>query len=157
LLSDRQRCLSFSRKLTETVEAWVDAACADGAERGVAKTRMASAREVLEASAERAAAASRAVQNVEKNRTAAGKSGRRGRPPDELADHIVVFAANIYERRTGTTAYREISRDNKKPRGGFHNFLTRVFAALGLTSSPDSSNMRLQAKLREMRKSGSGR
>jgi hypothetical protein len=161
-----------------TFEAWMDAACADGAEREAAKQewlqpgklleaarsegleREAAKQEwlqlgkLLEASAERATRAAQAAQCVEKNRAAGGKSGR---PPHELADHIVVVAANIYERRTGITAYREISRNSGKPRGAFHDFLTRVFQALDLESSADACNMRLQAKLREMEKSGSAR
>src|SRR5262249_45995088 len=138
-------------------EAWVHPAWSKGLEREAAKQEWLQLRNLLEASAERATRAAQSAQSVEKNRAAGGKNGRRGRPPDELADHIVVVAANIYERRTGITAYREISRYSGKPRGAFHDFLTRVFQALDLESSADACNMRLQAKLREMEKSGSAR
>jgi hypothetical protein len=140
-----------------TFEAWVHPAWSEGLEREAAKQEWLQLRNLLEASAERATRAAQAAQSVEKNRAGGGKSGRRGRPLDELADHIVVVAANIYERRTRITAYREISRDNGKPLGAFHDFLTRVFQALDLESSADAGNMRLQAKLREMEKSGSAR
>jgi hypothetical protein len=135
-----------------TFEAWVHPAWSEGLEREAAKQEWLQLRNLLEASAERATRAAQAAQSVEKNRI-----GRRGRPPDELADHLVVFAANIYERRTGLTAYREISRYSGRPGGAFHDFLTRVFQALDLESSADACNMRLQAELREVEKSGSAR
>src|SRR5262249_55187653 len=135
-----------------TFEAWAHPACADGAEREAAKQEWLQLGKLLEASAERATRATQAAQSVEKNRAAGGKSGRRGRPPDELADHIVVVAANIYERRTGITAYREISRDSGEPIGAFHDFLTRIFEVLEINSSPDARNMQLQATLRGMKK-----
>jgi hypothetical protein len=134
-----------------TFEAWVHPAWSEGLEREAAKQEWLQLRNLLEASAERATRAAQAAQSVEKNRS------RRGRPPDELADHLVVFAANIYERRTGLTAYREISRYSGRPGGAFHDFLTRVFQALDLESSADACNMRLQAELREVQKSGSVR
>jgi hypothetical protein len=135
-----------------TFEAWVHPAWSEGLEREAAKQEWLQLRNLLEASAERATRAAQAAQSVETNR-----SGRRGRPPDELADYLIISVANIYERRTGLTAYREISRYSGRPVGAFHDFLTRVFQALDLESSADACNMRLQAELREVQKSGSAR
>jgi hypothetical protein len=135
-----------------TFEAWVHPAWSEGLEREAAKQEWLQLRNLLEASAERATRAAQAAQSVETNR-----SGRRGRPPDELADYLIISVANIYERRTGLTAYREISRYSGRPGGAFHDFLTRVFQALDLESSADACNMRLQAELREVQKSGSAR
>jgi hypothetical protein len=140
-----------------TFEAWVHPAWSEGLQREAAKQEWLQLGKLLQASAERATGAAQAAQSVEKNSPAAGKGGKRGRRPDELADIVAIAAANTYERRTGITAYREISRYSGKPRGAFHDFLTRVFQALDLESSADACNMRLQAKLREMQKSGSAR
>ena len=71
---------------------------------------------------------------------------------DQLGDLVTIEAANIYERRTGKSAVRNIDRASGKPFGDFHNFLVRVFEVLEIKSSPDARNMQLQATLRGMKK-----
>ena len=71
---------------------------------------------------------------------------------DQLGDLVTIEAANIYKRRTGKSARRNIDRASGKPLGEFHNFLGRVFEVLEIKSSPDARNMQLQATLRGMKK-----
>jgi hypothetical protein len=70
----------------------------------------------------------------------------RGRPPDDIAAAITVVAANAYQELTGRDAVLSIDRDTGKPCGGFHDFLTAVFKALGINSSPDAANMQFQSE-----------
>jgi len=71
---------------------------------------------------------------------------------DQLGDLVTIEAANIYKRRTGKSALRNIDRASGKPFGDFHSFLVRVFEVLEIKSSPDARNMQLQATLRGMKK-----
>jgi hypothetical protein len=74
--------------------------------------------------------------------------GKKGRPVDLVADVISIVAAEIYETRTGKRPSRSINRDTGEPEGEFHIFLTEVFQALGITNSPNASNLRLQETLK---------
>jgi hypothetical protein len=76
----------------------------------------------------------------------------RGRHSDYIAALTTVAAANAYEELTGRSAVRCIDRDKGKSYGEFHEFLTAVFRALGIDSSPDAANMQFQAALRHLRK-----
>jgi hypothetical protein len=102
----------------------------------------------LQTVAERAERAARAVELVTKFFQDGAKRGRR---PDVMAEVVTVIAGNAYETLTGKSAQRSIDRDSGKPYGRFHDFLTQVFQALGIPSSPDSCNMRLQDELRHLR------
>jgi hypothetical protein len=106
---------------------------------------------LLEITAQRAAKSVRSVKDTLKS-SAHPKRGKRGRPIDRLGDLVTIEAANIYERRTGKSAVRNIDRVDGKPVGGFHHFLTRVFEVLGIKSSPDARNMQMQAELRNIKK-----
>jgi hypothetical protein len=96
----------------------------------------------------------RLLENAAERARRAGKAGGRkadfpqdrGRPPDDIAAAITVVAANAYQELTGRDAVRRIDRDTGKPCGGFHEFLTAVFNGLGINSSPDAANMRLQSE-----------
>jgi hypothetical protein len=122
---------------------WADAAHAEGEDRETATQEWLELKRLLEVSAERA---DMAAKGVMKNSPAVAKGSKGGRPPDTLADLITSIAANIYEQRTGATASRVIDALNK-PCGDFHEFLERVFEALGIESSADASNARLQQRL----------
>ena len=101
---------------------------------------------LLEITAQKAAKSARSVKDTT---SAHPKRGKRGRPRDQLGDLVTIEAANIYERRTGKSAVRNIDRVDGKPVGDFHNFLTRVFEVLGIKSSPDARNMQMQAGLKK--------
>ena len=78
---------------------------------------------------------------------------KRGRPTDHIADLVTMGAANVYEELTERLAVRSIDREGK-PCGEFHHFLVAVFGVLDIKTSPDSSNMRLQTELRQVRSLG---
>jgi hypothetical protein len=90
-------------------------------------------------------AAKRAKRAAETNLAKAGVSENRGRPPDHIAASVTLSAALAFEELTGRDPGRNIDRDTGKPYGEFHEFLEAVFEALGINSSPDASNMQLQA------------
>jgi hypothetical protein len=96
-------------------EGWVHAARAEEVGREEAKQEWLQLKSLLEDAAERANLAAKQEIDRRKNWPAPAKGGKRGRPPDELADYISVVAANIYQQRTGEIAYREIGRDDGKP------------------------------------------
>ena len=75
--------------------------------------------------------------------------GQKGRPADEIAETMTIITANVYEKYTGKLASRSISRDTGAVQGEFHAFLTGTFEALGMESSPNPSNARLQETLRK--------
>jgi hypothetical protein len=129
-----------------TFAAWVGASEQDIE---MAKSEWLELKRLLGESAERAMLAARGAERVIKNRPAVVVAGKKGRKRDELADYVTTMAALIYEQLTGKAASREIGRDDGKPRGGFHEFLGRVFRALEIESSPNASNARLQKKLRK--------
>jgi hypothetical protein len=106
---------------------------------------------LLDITVQRATQSAKRVENTLKS-AARPKRGKRGRPMDQVGDLVTIEAANIYERRTGKTAVRNIDRASGKPFGDFHNFLVRVFDVLEVKSSPDARNMQLQATLRGMKK-----
>jgi hypothetical protein len=85
----------------------------------------------------------------------ASTSESRGRPSDEVATAITISAADAYEELTGRVAVRSFDRDTDipQPQGRFHVFLTDIFAALGIDSSPDAANMRLQSELKSLQRS----
>ena len=60
-------------------------------------------------------------------------------------------AAVLYTATTGKIAMRSVSRDTGPVEGAFHAFLTDIFDALGMRSSPYAANMRLQEKLKKRR------
>jgi hypothetical protein len=100
---------------------------------------------LLETMNERATLAARTAEAVLKLWPAKGKPGR---PVDLVADIISIVAAEAYESRTGKLASRLINRDTGTPEGEFHDFLTEVFQALGITASSNASNARLQETLK---------
>jgi hypothetical protein len=106
---------------------------------------------LLDITVQRATQSARRVENTLKS-AARPKRGKRGRPMEQLGDLITIEAANIFERRTGRSAVRNIDRASGKPFGDFHNFLVRAFEVLEIKSSPDARNMQLQATLRDMKK-----
>jgi hypothetical protein len=106
---------------------------------------------LLDITVQRATQSARRVENTLKS-AARPKRSKRGRPMDQLGDLATIEAANIYDRRTGKSAVRNIDRASGKPFGDFHNFLARLFEVLEIKSSPDGCNMRLQAELRDMKK-----
>jgi hypothetical protein len=106
-------------------------------------------RNLLDITVQRATQSARRVETTLKS-AARPKTGKRGRPRDQLGDLVTIEAANIYKRRTGKSAVRNTY--SGKPLGDFHNFLVRVFKVLEIKSSPDACNMRLQAELRGMKK-----
>jgi hypothetical protein len=79
--------------------------------------------------------------------------GKRGRPEDEIARVITTIVGAFFQEWTGSLAQRSISRDDGKPSGAFHDFLTEVFQILGIAASPDYSNDRLQKDLAKLGKS----
>jgi hypothetical protein len=105
---------------------------------------------LLENAAERAKQAAQAAAPKAEDRE------NRGRPSDYIAASITVVAAKAYEELTGRDAVRNIDRGTGKPRGEFHEFLTVVFEALGIDSSPDAANMQLQADRQHLRKPREG-
>jgi hypothetical protein len=96
-------------------------------------------------------AAERAKQAAQAAVPKAEAPENRGRRSDYIAASITVVAAKAYEELTGRDAVRSIGRDTGKPRGEFHEFLTVVFKALGIDSSPDAANMQLQADRQHLR------
>ena len=80
-----------------------------------------------------------------------GVKFKRGRQPERRADYITTVAATFYQDFNWTNPFRNIDRDTGKPYGGFHNFLTEVFPILGIETSADAANMRLQASLARIR------
>jgi hypothetical protein len=77
--------------------------------------------------------------------------GKKGRPADLVADAVTIMAAKNYALRTGRRPIRSISRDTGAAEGEFHSFLSQLFQALGITASPNASNLRLQETLKAMR------
>jgi hypothetical protein len=145
---------SRSRTLLKTLkgadraafDAWTAVAhFKDGLDREAAKQEWLQLKQLLEFSAERAKKAAEAAQVVIKHRPEAGSKG--GRPPDRLGDSVAIMAALVYQELTGAPASRVIDGITGKPRGGFFEFLGRVFEALGIGSSPNAANARLQERL----------
>jgi hypothetical protein len=115
----------------------------------VAKEEWLHLKQLLAIMQERAKRAARTAEVVVK--ACSQPKGKKGRPVDLVADVITVVAAEIYDLRTGKRASRSINRDTGKAEGEFHIFLTEVFQALGVTASPNASNLRLQETLKAMR------
>jgi hypothetical protein len=105
-------------------------------------------RRLLESAADRARIAAQARKPLSE------VSENRGRPPSDIADAITTEAANAYQELTGLIAARRVDWESGQPVGPFHDFLTEIFAALDIQSSPDAANMRLQSTLTQI---GSGR
>jgi hypothetical protein len=116
----------------------------DGLDREAAKQEWLQLKQLLEFSAERAKKAAEAAQVVIKHRPEAGSKG--GRPRDRLGDSVALMAALVYQELTGAPASRVIDGITGKPRGGFFEFLGRVFETLGIGSSPNAANARLQER-----------
>jgi hypothetical protein len=127
-----------------TFEAWADTS---DLERHEATQEWLQLERLLQNAAERAEQAARAAE-IE----FLSDGAKRGRRRDVVADVVTVIAAKAYETLTGKYAQRSADRDSGKPYGSFHDFLTQVFQALGISSSPDACNMRLQDELRHLRK-----
>ena len=77
--------------------------------------------------------------------------GKKGRLVDPVAEAVSYAAATAYVGRTGRRPNRSVNRDTGEPEGEFHTFLTGVFQALGITASPNASNLRLQETLKAKR------
>ena len=125
-------------------EAWMDASD----DREAAKEEWLQLKSLLATAQERAISAARTAEEVLKAWSQAAK-GRKGRPTDEVAETMTIITAVIYERWTGKLASRSISRDTGEVQGQFHAFLAEAFEALGIKSSPNASNARLQETLRK--------
>jgi hypothetical protein len=134
-----------------TIEAWAAVPYPEAVPFEMARQEWLELKDLLDKSVQRATQAARSVENTLKS-AARPKRGKRGRPMDQLGDLVTIEAANIYAHRTGKSAARNIDRASGKPLGDFHNFLVRVFEVLGIKSSPDACNARLQARLRGMKK-----
>ncbi len=74
----------------------------------------------------------------------------RGRQVSKRADYVTTIAAHIYQELTDAPATRKIDWDSLKPYGELHDFLMRVFHILGIKSSSDTANRRLQEILKEI-------
>ena len=134
-----------------TFEAWAAVPYPEAVTSEMATQEWLQLKNLLDITVHRATQSARRVKNALKP-AARPKRGKRGRPMDQLGDLVTIEAANIYERRTGKSAVRNIDRVSGKPFGDFHNFLVRVFEVLEIKSSPDARNMQLQATLRGMKK-----
>jgi hypothetical protein len=134
-----------------TFEAWAAVPYPEAVALETATQEWLQLKSLLDITVQRATQSARRVENTLKS-AARPKSGKRGRPMDQLGDLVTIEAANIYKRRTGKHAVRNIDRDSGKPFGDFHNFLVRVFEVLEIKSSPDARNMQLQAELRGIKK-----
>jgi hypothetical protein len=132
-----------------TFEAWAAVPYPEAVAFEMATQEWLQLKTLLDITVQRASQSARRVENTLKS-AARPKTG--GRPMDQLGDLVTIEAANIYERRTGKSAVRNIDRASGKPFGDFHKFLVRVFEVLEIKSSPDACNMRLQAELRGMKK-----
>lgn len=132
-------------------EAWAGAAGADELWVGhhLATQEWLQLKSLLEVTAARATRAAWTAEDVLKVWASAAT---KGRPPDLIADAMTAIAGGAYAEWTGEPALRSIGRGDGKPQGEFHQFLKDVFDALGIPSSPDASNMRLQTELREMKR-----
>jgi hypothetical protein len=137
----------------KTFEAWATATYPEEIGFNTATQEWLQLKELLELTAEGATSSAGKLETIiRKDRLAARKGGKLGRPIDQIGDLVTIEAANIYEHRTGKPAVRSIDRGDHKPSGDFHSFLTRVFKVLKIKSSPDACNMRLQTELRGMKK-----
>jgi hypothetical protein len=134
-----------------TFEAWAAVPYPEAVAFEMATGEWLQLKNLLDITVQRATRSARRVENTLKS-AARPKRAKRGRPMDQLGDLVTIEAANIYERRTGKSAVRNIDRVSGKPFGDFHNFLVRVFEVLEIKSSPDARNMQLQAELRGMKK-----
>jgi hypothetical protein len=122
-------------------QAWADASCpASEINRQKSTQEWLQLRRLLEDAEKRARRA--AQTGMPKSST----SESRGRPSDEIANAITGAAATAFEELTKRVAVRSTDRDSGRPQGLFHNFLTDIFAALDIESSPDAANMRLQSE-----------
>ena len=126
-------------------EAWVDAS----EDREAAQDDWLQLKALLETAQERASSAARTAEAVLKAWMQV--KGRKGRPADEVGDTMTIIAAATYEKWTAKLASRSISRDTGEVQGQFHAFLAKTFKALGIASSPNASNARLQERLRKKR------
>ena len=134
-------------------EAWAKAAGVDESwvDHHLATQEWRQLTSLLEMTIKRASRAARTGEDVLKAWPKAS-AARRGRPPDWIADAMTAIAGGVYAEWTGEPALRSISRHEGNPQGKFHQFLKDVFDALGIPSSPDASNMRLQTELRAMKR-----
>ncbi|MFL6799901.1 MAG: hypothetical protein ACJ8F3_21110 [Xanthobacteraceae bacterium] len=134
----------LKRAHTNVVQAWLVAAAGEGVERSEAMQEWLQLKRLLGIAADRA----RQIPPPSR-REVKTPAAEPGRPPDVVGDAVAIAAANAYELLTGRVAVRSFERDknNPKPVGAFHNFMTAVFDVLEIGSSPDACNMRLQAQL----------
>ena len=95
---------------------------------------------------ERATRAGRAAEAVVKAFPQA--KAKSGRPEDIVVGSITEVAGAAYKSWTGKRPNRSINRDTGEPEGEFHDFLAYIFQALGITASPNASNLRLQGTLK---------
>jgi hypothetical protein len=137
---------TLDRRLT-SADGNVFKALRDAAEdREAAKEEWLLLRRLLVTVHERASRAARTAEVIVKAFSQAKR--KKGRPEDPVANTVSEVAAGLYKLRTGKMPGRSINRDTGKPEGEFHTFLTEVFQAIGITASPNASNLRLQETLK---------
>lgn len=94
--------------------------------------------------------ATRAAKTAERVLRLWQRASKKGRPTDWVADFMTEETAALYTQTTGKNATRLVNRDTGAVEGEFHVFLTDVFDSLGMKSSPDAANMRLQERLKKL-------
>jgi hypothetical protein len=63
---------------------------------------------------------------------------RKGRTPKIRQREVAKYAIKVYESLTGRRAGRSTNADSGKPYGQLYDFLTKVFAVLGIEGSADA-------------------
>jgi len=141
-LADQLRCAHGN-----VFQAWVQSSApVTEIERQNATQEWLQLRRLLEDSAERARTAAHTLRQDSK------VFESRGRPPNDIAHLITIVAAGAYQDLTGMIASRSIDRVSGQPVGPFDQFLTKIFEALDIKSSPDAANMWLQSELAQIGK-----
>jgi hypothetical protein len=90
--------------------------------------------------------------------------GKQGRPREEVGDYVGIVAALTYEELTGSDVRRNIVPNDwgdppaphGSPYGDWHDFLKKIFLALGTNAKADGVNQRLQADLKANLKRDTG-